>query len=384
VVFLIDVASRAILGYELVLSSKTSQEDILACIECALTPWKPMELTVPELSYPAQSGLPSGVFPELVGAQWDETLFDNDWAHLAFSVTDTLMDVVGSDVNAGTAGVPNDRALIERVFRTLTDRYVKRSQYTTGGHSKDSLRDHPEKKALKYHPRLDHLLQIIDVAVAEINSTAHGGLGGRTPLEVLGHHLADSDQFVRRIGVGEERLLEQLAVHFTRKVQGSLKQGTRPYLEFMGARYTNDILTDTPELIKKEITLVVKPKKDIRQIKAYLPSGAELGIVSVMGPWRRSAHTLKQRREALQLIRDEHIKKDSRTDPIQAMKEYYGKKAVRNKKAAAKYAKLQEVQKSSTMQTSVPSGEMPPPNQKPSNQPSRHTLNVPSEAGFVE
>lgn len=379
--FIMDEASRAILGFSVALSKKPSQEDILACIEDALTPWEPLELTIPGLRYPEPS---YGYSPAMVGAQWDATLFDNEWANLAYSVTDTLMDVVGCDVNAGTVRAMNDRAIIERFFRTYTDRYVKRKANTTGGHPKDTLRNHPEQKALKYSMRLDHMLQILHVAIYEYNTTKHAGLGARTPYQVLGMHCENPRNLVRRIEPGDEHLLDKLAIRVTRKVQGSLKRGTRPYVEFMGARYKNDILVDLPDLIGQEITLIVKPKKDIRQIKAFGPRGRSLGTLHVTGPWRRSSHTFKIRQQALWLINHKHIKCDGRSDPIQAMKEFYAKRAVRNKQAATKHAAIQQVKKSTDMKTSVGPDVIRQPGKQETSQKPLPVKRIENKPGFVE
>jgi hypothetical protein len=319
-----------------------------------------------------------------VGVQWDETLFDNDWANLAFSVTDTLMDVVGSDVNAGTAGVMNDRAIIERFFRTYTDRYVKRKLNTTGGNPNSIIRDNPEKKALKISARQEHMKQVLHVAAYDYNTTEHEGLGGRTPYQVLGLHCENPRNFTRRIFPDEMYLLDKLAIRVTRTVQGSLKKGTRNYVEFMGARYKNQLLVDLPEITGEEITLIVKPKKDIRQIKAVGPKGKSLGVLEVMGPWRRSAHTVKMRQEALRLLRLKYINRDGRTDPIQAMKEYYAKQAPMNKKAAAKYAKIVEVQNKTAMKTSAPPGDTTRSDKDKSHNKTTPVKKVTSRAGFVE
>lgn len=278
----------------------------------------------------------------------------------------------------------NDRAIIERFFRTYTDRYVKRKANTTGGHAKDMLRNHPEQKALKYSMRLDHMIQILHVAIYDYNTTEHVGLGARTPYQVLGMHCENPRNLVRRIEPEDEHLLDKLAIRVTRKVQGSLKRGTRPYVEFMGARYKNDILVDLPELIGQEITLIVKPKKDIRQIKAFGPKGHSLGVLQVTGPWRRSAHTFKMRQQALWLINHKHINRDDRSDPIQVMKEFYAKQAVRNKKAATKYAAIQQAQKSTDMKTSVAPDDSKKPDKHDTPQKAVPVRNIESKPGFVE
>lgn len=331
-----DEASRAILGYSIALRVKPTEEDILAAIESALTLWVPRDLSqIPNLEYNEGAGLPSGVFPELVGTQWDTTEFDNDWANLAFSVTDSLMDVVGSDVNAGPVWELNGRPFVERLFGILEEFFSHRKVNTAGSGPSDTRRKQPEKNALKYHMHIDELLLAIDVVVANYNAEMHGGKGYRSPLEVIGHYLANPENLVRTLGPDDQKALDKLGIRMTCKVKGDVKKGIRPFINLVGARYTNELLRDRFKLIGQEISVWIKPNKDIRRLPAFLSSGRGIGHISAQGAWGISFHNLRQRREALDLKIKGFIKLDKNKDPIQEVNRYYAKKAREGGKKAA-------------------------------------------------
>lgn len=69
---IIDVATRCILGYHLCLNKEYSSDDVLMCIRNAIKPWKPKELTIPNLKYSESSGFPSYLVHEVAYGIWDE------------------------------------------------------------------------------------------------------------------------------------------------------------------------------------------------------------------------------------------------------------------------------------------------------------------------
>jgi hypothetical protein len=72
VVVLIEVASRAVLGYQLSLRRECSAEDVLRAIKCALSPWQPRALQFSSSAYAPGAGLPSHRSARYLGACWDE------------------------------------------------------------------------------------------------------------------------------------------------------------------------------------------------------------------------------------------------------------------------------------------------------------------------
>lgn len=72
---LIDVATRAIIGYHLTIKEEYDRFDILLCLKNAIEPRKQMNFTIPGLQYPESGGYPS---MEIEDANW--ALFDEiEW-----------------------------------------------------------------------------------------------------------------------------------------------------------------------------------------------------------------------------------------------------------------------------------------------------------------
>lgn len=88
---LIDVATRAILGYHLTVESAYDRFDVLKCIENAILPKKNLNLAIPGLEYPRNTGFHSTALPETEWAVFDEIMLDNALAHLS---DDEILDYI--------------------------------------------------------------------------------------------------------------------------------------------------------------------------------------------------------------------------------------------------------------------------------------------------
>jgi putative transposase len=92
---IIDVCTRAVLGYHLVLSREYSCYDVIKTIEQALTPHRPRSFSLHGVGYGPHGGFPSGKLPELGYAIWERMRFDNAKANLASEVLAALCEFVG-------------------------------------------------------------------------------------------------------------------------------------------------------------------------------------------------------------------------------------------------------------------------------------------------
>ena len=63
---IVDVWSRAVLGYHISLNREYSRYDVIRTIENALAPHRPRQFTLPGMGYGAAGGFPSGKLAELV------------------------------------------------------------------------------------------------------------------------------------------------------------------------------------------------------------------------------------------------------------------------------------------------------------------------------
>lgn len=213
---------------------------------------------------------------------------------------------------------------------------------TTGSGPKDPRRKNSEKAALKFDIHLDEIEELASVLVAQYNCTPHSGIGGRSPLEYLGFLIEDADakDSIRRLPEAKRNNLRLLNYNTTRVVRGNVKKGKRPYLEFAGVRYQNAVLARNPELIGKRLSISVDPE-DPRSLVAFLPSGAELGVLTAHGLWGRSPHTLKMRSAIGELRRKKLIHYTQTDDPIHIYLDFLAVKAQTSKSAARQYAATQ-------------------------------------------
>ena len=338
---IVDVKTRAILGYSLVLNSEYNAGDVLRCIKHALTPWTPMTLTIPGLKYTNGSGLPSGVHAECAGALWDELWFDNAKANLAEAVKSNLSRVVGCAINAGPVKTPTRRPFIERFFQTLEENGFHRLPSTTGNGPKDPRRKNPEDAALRWNISYQHLVELIDVLIARYNAEPHSGLGYRSPLEMLEYFIVNEGCEFRSIPEQRRRDLALLHIRVWRCIRGDVTQGKCPYIEFEGVRYYNDVLRHSPDLIGTRLSLLVDPD-DLRCITAYLENGSEFGVLTAHGLWGRTPHTLTVRKAINNLRARKLIFYTDTQDPIRVYMDYLNKEAATSKSARAEATKLKE------------------------------------------
>lgn len=334
---LIDVYSRAAIGYHLSLEKEYSAEDVLMCIKNSIVPKKRRGLTIPGLEYNEKGGFPSEVLQEFKWGLWDEISYDNAKANLALHVQEKLTSIVNCSINAGPVATPERRPIVERFFQTLEGNGYHRLPSTAGSGIKDSRRDDPEGKALKFSITLEHLEELTDVLISDYNGRSHKGIGYRSPLELL-HYSVNSNMIMpRQLPKNQRKDLRIFNMKVTRKVCGNMETGRRPHINFEGERYTNEVLARTPDLIGKQLTLSVDIS-DIRSVTAYLPNGEELGSLTAQGPWGKTPHSLKMRKEVMKLKRKGLLEYNDRSDPIHVYIDHLQEVSIKNKRARSKLA----------------------------------------------
>ena len=153
---IIDVASRAILGYHISYNSHNySANDVITCFKKTLMPWEPKNLKIPTLKYNAEDGFPSYFIEKAKFGVWDEICFDNAKAHSANIVLDSLQGL-NCAVNFGPVANPTLRGIIERFFGTLEHNNFHRLPSTVGSNVLDPKRDNAEEKAVAYEITVDN------------------------------------------------------------------------------------------------------------------------------------------------------------------------------------------------------------------------------------
>ncbi|EKS72786.1 integrase catalytic region [Burkholderia sp. SJ98] len=336
---IIDVCTRVVLGYHLVLAREYSRYDVIKTIEKTLEPHHARPITIDGLGYGFHDGFASQRLPELAYVTWEWMRLDNAKANLANETLAALCEFVGCAVDAGPTYCPDERPYIERFFGTIASRLSSRLPGYTGSHSRDLRRALADPNGnLRLYVSLDELEELVEYAIASYNGTPHGGLNNATPLEAM-------EYFVR----GKQVLLSWLPEHHRRtmclmqsarrcRVRAYLDQGVRPHINLHGVRYTNDVLATGTHLIGRHL-LVYMNADDLRCVRAFLPDGAELGVLDAQGAWRVVPHNLKLRQEIRKLRGRQRGREAGGANPIEVYVQTKLAQAKKTRRAATELAR---------------------------------------------
>ena len=351
ILVLLEVASRAALGYTLALGKEYNKDDVAMALQAALAPHKPRLLKIPKLSIQAGGGFPSCVIPQTEYACWEWFRFDNARTHIAEDTLRRLCEIVGCWTDAGWAGEPNDRPFIERFFSLLARHFAHRLPGTTGGNPEDIVRQLGDPGAdISLLIELDELEDLIEVLIADYNGEP--GASGRSPLEALTHLVNKRSGFPRALPRTERATLCLLQEARCVTIKGSLKDGTRPHINFENVRYSSDVLSNNPGLIGKKL-MIYFDVRDTRMIRAFFADGAELGILTASKPWCFTPHSLRVRQEIFRLKRLGKLSYKEGDDPVEAWVKYKRAEAKSSKSAANDLAKVRSTMKKTTPQQQV-------------------------------
>lgn len=317
----VDRASTAVIAYDVVYRSEVTSDNILKVIRDAVAKkWAPKALTLP-FKYPDGGGLPSGVIPEACGAAWSLLLLDGALAHLSRAVYERARKQLGIVISWGAPGHFERRPNVERTFRRIADDVFKRLPSTTGSNPHNGRVPDGEAKALHYKIRADEVEQMLDVYVAEHNATPCEGISFLTPLEYIKHFLSvESSGFMLRT-LPDTRGVDMFSVIEEVTVRGSIKDGRRPYIQIDRVHYTSPALVELGNLIGESL-LVEIDEDDMRQVKAFLKNGAELGFLTAKGRWSNSKHSRRTRKAINSLMSKRTLVVSEFDDPVRVYLSY--------------------------------------------------------------
>jgi putative transposase len=337
VIVLIDVASRAILGYSLCLNRTESHGDLLTAIERSLSDAAPLEITERGLSVRADSGLPVHVVPNCSFRVPDEFAFDNSLAASSIPWQDRLAENLHCRINVGTAGAPEGRGVVESFFKKLTENGFQRLPSTTGGSARSPKRRDPEAKAHRFQITLAAAEQLLQVLVAEYNNTVHGTTG-HTPLDYI-RSFDRGGGLIRRLPQEARALNFLFEQTVVLKVRGGVRTGTRPYVQYVGVRYRSSQLSHHGEARVGTPLTAVLDRRNIALIRLFLPTGEPLGVAKAQGRWGLSPHSLKTRR-AIFSLEKAGILSPIAADPVDSFTTYLAKAARTRRAAANEWARV--------------------------------------------
>jgi putative transposase len=336
----LDVATRAVLGYHIALSSEYDSDDVACALQACFGEHRAPKFTIPGLSVREGGGFPSQRFDAARHPGWRWFQYDNAKANLAASTLERLSDVVGCYVHAGRFAEPDDRAFIERFFAVLARSGLHQLPGSYGSSVDDVVRQLAALESdLSLAMTIDELHQVVEVLLGDYNGESHGGLGGRTPLEAMTYWLAKPGVLWRSLPEAKRRELILLQEARVVTVRGK----TSLYVNFGDERYTSDVLRDKQHLRGKQLRIYFN-LRDIRHLHAYTSDGAELGVLVAPRAWSRTAHSLRQRQEIKRLVRLGKLRYRDDEDAIAAYTGYKRRQAQRSKKAATTLAELVQFQ----------------------------------------
>jgi putative transposase len=242
---IIDVRTRVVLAYHLVLAREYSRYDVIKTIEKALEPHKLCTFSIPGLGYGSHAGFASQRLPELAYAMWEWMRLDNAKANLAQETLKALCEFVGCFADAGAPHHPDERPYIERFFGTIARTMSSRLPGYTGSHPKDLRRALTDPKGnLRLFVSLDELEELVEFSIATYNATPHSGLNGRTPLEALEHWVRGKHAPLNWLPQFHRRTLCLMQSARRCAVRSYLKAGARPHINLYGVRYTSPELAE--------------------------------------------------------------------------------------------------------------------------------------------
>ncbi len=326
---IIDVATSGIVGYYLSLNQEYTGADVLRCIRNAICPHQKIKFTIPGLKYPTftiddveiEGGFPSDFFMEMRWATFDELCLDNGKANLSNVVLERVTNSLKCSLGLGPVGTPTRRGLIERFFGVLEEMGYHRLISTTGSNPKDPRRNGAEKAAMKYEITFEDLQQVTEILIAQYNLSPHSKVNYLSPIEAMRQRILERGMLPRMLDEQEQGEVELLLTTVKRKVQGSVKTGRRPHINYMGGEYRSQLLDQSTFLIGQEVTLQVN-LDDLRVVKAYLRDGSEFGNLVVQGKWSLHAHNWELRSTIIRLKNKGLLKFGVFDDPIEIYHQY--------------------------------------------------------------
>ena len=270
---IIDVWTRAVLGYHVSLNREYSRYDVIRTIEAAVEPHRRRVFTLPGVGYGACGGFPSEKLPESGYATWQWFKLDNAKANLAEDVRHALAEFIGCFVDAGPAQTPDDRPYIERFFGTIASSLSSRLPGHTGSNPRDVRRALSDPKSdLRLYVSLSELEELLEAAIGGYNGTPHDGLNGRTPLEAVEHSVRVRGAILNWLPEAKRRTLCLMQTPRRVTVRGYLEQGQRPHIHFHGVRYTNALLASTGAFLGRELRAYYN-SQDLRTVRAFAADG---------------------------------------------------------------------------------------------------------------
>ena len=340
----VDVSTRAILGYHLTDNENYNQYDLMKALRNSIMPKSPITFKNSGLRYPDKNiGFPNAVFKELEWAIPTTIMMDNAKSHLAQNVINKLTDNLHISLNYGSVATPETRGIVERLFGTLEEKGYHRMPSTVGSNIKDPRRKNAEKDTVKYQITFNDIAELTEVLIATYNNSPHNSLDNQTPLECMKRRLEAGMIPFTAENVMKPSIYNLITYTELKTVRGNITHGKRPYITFKGVEYRNEILSQTAGMIGKKLLLEINPD-DISKLTAYFETGEKFGILTATGEWGIKPHSLKTRQDALKFKNQNKNNTNPFYLPLTEFEKDLNKRAEKERRARTKATRIRNEQ----------------------------------------
>ncbi len=321
---LVDRASTCVIWFLVVYNPEVSASDVVRLITESLRSTLPApETNMLNMHIKGDAGFPGEKILELKHAIPTVLMPDNALSNLAASVSIGLRKMLGFFLNYGPPGHFECRPNVEHTFKNIANGIFKRFPNTTGASPADGRPKNGAEIARTYNIEAAIVEELAYQHFAQHNALETEGIGFLTPLEYMRQKLALANgHFIpRRLlnsqvdGVTHYKTMQKV------KVRCYPRRGIRPYIQLDRVRYNNEVLRKSPWLNGIEISVAID-EQDMRTVRAFLPDGESLGLLTASGKWSRTKHTRKTRVAINQLKSKRLLTLTEMDDPVEHYLKY--------------------------------------------------------------
>lgn len=335
--------TKVISGYSVCISPQVSARHVEEAYLMGTVPWAPKKLTIGEVKYDPGAGFPCGSVDSIAEVNPAGIVLDNAAQHYAKNVRVRLRRSLGCMISWGAVGHWWRNAVTERFFGVLTNYGFKKLPSSTGAGPGDPLRGNPVVEATGRGIEWSELIQLLDVLIANYNAKPNGAIGGVSPLDALRAMTTGPGAcWLPRMRPPHTATSCRAGIEIERKrISGSVKERRPPYIEIDEVRYSSSELSPHYDWIGQ--AAYVHIPKDMREVEAYLASGALIGHLKCLDKgWASTAHTRDTRKAINALIREGELYVPAGGDPVAHFNDWLVKKAYQtaNKPGVPKVSKI--------------------------------------------
>lgn len=333
----IESGATTTLSWKLILAPQPTVEELLMVLWDAVNGPPKVPAAVPGLDYMEGAGYPANIHPKLRFALPKFIDLDNALSHLAGPLQRLIAGTMGAVVRLGAPRTPQARAKVEAKFKLQAQRVLHQLPGTTGSGPQDPVR---KKAAVPVDKRLrvDELEHVLDCYIANENATPAAGAGYEAPLERLRRQLASEAIRVAYLPTTRRKPHFFNSLHPVR-LKIDPKHRRRPFLNFLGVRYTSAQLQRSMTLANQQLWVRFDPR-DLRVLLLFLDDGSEFGAITATGQWGKFQHNLRIRKLFLKLKRKGELGDRPEDEPLEALFEHLRAHAPRDRNKALQLANL--------------------------------------------